>query len=199
MSMCECKYSALGGQKRESIRSPRAGVTGSYDLTNMGCQEANSGPLQKHYVLFATEPSLLPPTAYLKLSFSEFSCAQRWHWLCLVCGTIIVYTIYCVEKQGFVFPFDPKLSKWWFVLLLSFYFNSKCLCVLLTYIESIFKIIPSRSKGRHPHLQYHWNASWHGIWHVIWHAVRVLGKKVRISFVVGYNYFCLIDQLYYVH
>lgn len=36
MSMCDCKYSALGRQKREGIRSPRAGVTGSYDLTNMG-------------------------------------------------------------------------------------------------------------------------------------------------------------------
>lgn len=35
-STCECKYSALGRQKSEGIRSPRAGVTGSYDLTNMG-------------------------------------------------------------------------------------------------------------------------------------------------------------------
>lgn len=174
MSMCDCKYSALGGQKREGIRSPRAGVTGSYDLTNMG-GETNSGPLQKQDVLFVPEPFLLPPTAYLKLSFSKSSCTQRWHWLCLVCGISI--TFYTIYHQGFVFLFDPKLSKWWFVLCLPCYLNSKCLCVLLTYTESILKVIPSRSKSKLAHLQCHWNASWSSTWHGIWHAVRVLGKR----------------------
>lgn len=137
------------------------------------------GSSAKAVCVFCPEPSLLPPTAYLKPNFSEFSCAQRWHWLCLVCGIIIIF--YTIYHWGFVFLFDPKLLKWWFVLCLPCYLNSKCLCVLLTYIESILKIIPSRSKGRHAHLQCHWNASWsstwHGIWHGMWHAVRVLGKR----------------------
>ena len=55
-----CLPVCLYTTSKEGIRSPRTGVTDSYELL-CGCWELNPGPLEEQLVILTIELSLEPP------------------------------------------------------------------------------------------------------------------------------------------
>lgn len=68
--LCVCK-SMCPWSPEECLEFPRAGITGSFEPPQRGCQELNLGSLADQYVLFTTEPPLWHYFHFFKLSVTR--------------------------------------------------------------------------------------------------------------------------------